>query len=48
MACRRARQAGCHVVAVPSIVPIEPAPGRSVVSSLTELSLARLEALALD
>lgn len=40
-------QAGCHVVAVPSI-PMEPAPGRTVVTSLSGLSLARLEALALD
>lgn len=38
--------AGCHVVAVPSLVPIEPAPGRTIVSSLTELSLTRLEQLA--
>jgi len=44
---RAGERAGCYVVAVPSI-PMEPAPGRSVVSSLTEISLARLEALALD
>jgi HAD superfamily hydrolase (TIGR01509 family) len=41
-------QAGCHVVAVPSVVPIPPAPGRSVVPSLIDLSLSRLEALVLD
>ena len=45
---RSGEDAGCHVVAVPSLVPIEPAPGRSVVNSLTELSLDRLEALLLD
>jgi HAD superfamily hydrolase (TIGR01509 family) len=41
-----AEAAGCLTVAVPSIVAIGPAPGRTVVSSLTELSLARLQALA--
>ena len=41
-----AEAAGCMTIAVPSIVAIPPAPGRTVVSSLTELSLARLEALA--
>ena len=45
---RAAERAGCYVVAVPSIVPIEPAAGRAVVTSLAELSLARLESLALD
>jgi HAD superfamily hydrolase (TIGR01509 family) len=34
-----AEAAGCHVVAVPSLVPIEPAPGRTVVRSLEELSV---------
>ncbi len=29
--------AGCRVIAVPSLVPIEPAPGRTVVRSLTDL-----------
>ena len=32
-----AQAAGCQVIAVPSLVPIEPAPGRLVVCSLTEL-----------
>jgi beta-phosphoglucomutase-like phosphatase (HAD superfamily) len=32
-----AEAAGCRVIAVPSLVPIEPAPGRAVVSSLSEL-----------
>jgi HAD superfamily hydrolase (TIGR01509 family) len=37
--------AGCHVVAVPSVVPIDEAPGRTVVSSLKEVDLDRLRAL---
>lgn len=41
-----AEAAGCLTVAVPSMVPIPPAPTRLVVSSLTELSLDRLRALA--
>jgi HAD superfamily hydrolase (TIGR01509 family) len=32
-----AEAAGCQVIAVPSLVPIGPAPGRTVVRSLTEL-----------
>jgi len=32
-----AEAAGCRVIAVPSLVPIEPAPGRTVVRSLTDL-----------
>ena len=32
-----AEAAGCRVIAVPSLVPIEPAPGRTVVRSLAEL-----------
>ena len=32
-----AQAAGCRVIAVPSLVPIEPAPGRTVVRSLAEL-----------
>jgi HAD superfamily hydrolase (TIGR01509 family) len=32
-----AEAAGCRVIAVPSLVPIEPAPGRTVVCSLLEL-----------
>lgn len=41
-----AEAAGCLTVAVPSLVPIPSADGRMVVRSLTELSLARLQALA--
>ena len=33
-----AEAAGCRVIAVPSLVPIEPAPGRTVVRSLLELT----------
>ena len=32
-----AEAAGCQVIAVPSLVPIEPAPGRTVVRSLADL-----------
>ncbi|WP_327091890.1 HAD family phosphatase [Nonomuraea sp. NBC_01738] len=38
--------AGCAVVAVPSLLPIEPAPGRLVVRSLTEVDVDTLKALA--
>jgi HAD superfamily hydrolase (TIGR01509 family) len=38
--------AGCRVVAVPSLVPIPPAPGRLVVPSLRDVSLATLRGLA--
>jgi beta-phosphoglucomutase-like phosphatase (HAD superfamily) len=41
-----ASAAGCAVVAVPSILPVEPAPGRVIVGSLAELSLATLRVLA--
>ena len=41
-----ATAAGCRVVAVPSLVPIPPAPGRLVVPSLRDVSLAALRALA--
>jgi HAD superfamily hydrolase (TIGR01509 family) len=41
-----AAAAGCQVVAVPSLVPIPPAPGRLVVPSLSDISLATLRALA--
>lgn len=41
-----AEAAGCHVVAVPWIAPIEPAPGRTVVGSLKELDVSWLLALA--
>jgi HAD superfamily hydrolase (TIGR01509 family) len=41
-----AEAAGCLLVAVPSLTPIPAAPGRLVVSSLTEVSLATLCRLA--
>jgi HAD superfamily hydrolase (TIGR01509 family) len=41
-----AEAAGCVVVAVPHHVPIEPAPGRAIVASLADLSVARLRRLA--
>jgi HAD superfamily hydrolase (TIGR01509 family) len=40
-----ATAAGCRVVAVPSLVPIPPAPGRLVVPSLRDVSLAALRHL---
>ena len=40
-----AEAAGCRVVAVPSVVPISGAPGRLVVRSLAQLSLATLRGL---
>ncbi|WP_330849190.1 MULTISPECIES: HAD family hydrolase [unclassified Nonomuraea] len=40
-----ATAAGCAVVAVPSLLPVEEAPGRLVVSSLEEVTVARLRAL---
>ncbi|MFC4121125.1 HAD family hydrolase [Nonomuraea zeae] len=40
-----ATAAGCAVVAVPSLLPIDPAPGRLVVSSLAEVAVADLRAL---
>lgn len=40
-----ATAAGCAVVAVPSLLPIEPAPGRLVISSLTEIRVADLRTL---
>ncbi|WUV04577.1 HAD family phosphatase [Actinoallomurus sp. NBC_01490] len=40
-----ATAAGCHVVAVPSVVAIPEAPGRTVVSSLREVDLPRLRSL---
>ncbi len=39
-----ATAAGCAVVAVPSLLPIEAAPGRLVVPSLTEVSVSALRA----
>jgi HAD superfamily hydrolase (TIGR01509 family) len=38
--------AGCLVVAVPSLLPIEPAPGRIVVASLTGVNMEVLRVLA--
>jgi HAD superfamily hydrolase (TIGR01509 family) len=40
-----ATEAGCKVIAVPSLVAIPEAPGRLVVSSLSNISLATLRAL---
>jgi HAD superfamily hydrolase (TIGR01509 family) len=40
-----AEAAGCHVVAVPSVVPIEPAERRVVVDGLTEVSVLLLRQL---
>jgi len=40
-----AEAAGCRVVAVPSVVPIDAAPGRAVVQSLTEVDLELLRGL---
>jgi HAD superfamily hydrolase (TIGR01509 family) len=37
--------AGCHVVAVPSVVPIDPAPRRAVVGSLADIDVAMLRDL---
>jgi HAD superfamily hydrolase (TIGR01509 family) len=41
-----AEAAGCATVAVPGVLPIPPAPGRTVVASLREVDLAMLRALA--
>lgn len=41
-----ATAAGCHVVAVPSLMAIPPAPGRVVLSSLLEVDLAMLREFA--
>jgi beta-phosphoglucomutase-like phosphatase (HAD superfamily) len=40
-----ATAAGCAVVAVPSLVPVEAAPGRLVLGSLREVSVPMLAAL---
>ena len=40
-----ATEAGCHVVAVPSLLPIPPAPGRLVASSLRGVTLETLRAM---
>ena len=42
---RAGEAAGCRVVAVPSVVPIEPAAGRTVVGSLEEVDLPFLRTL---
>ena len=41
-----AAAAGCRVLAIPSLLPIPPAPGRVVVGSLREVTLATLRDLA--
>jgi HAD superfamily hydrolase (TIGR01509 family) len=43
-----AEAAGCFVVAVPFVVPIEPAPRRHVVSSLADLDTIRLRGLVAE
>ena len=43
-----AEAAGCPVVAVPSLAPIEPAHGRTVVGSLEEVDLSFLRSLIRD
>ncbi|MGY0487593.1 HAD family hydrolase [Streptomyces sp. WG-D5] len=40
-----AEAAGCHVVAVPSVAPIEPAPRRTVVHSLEHVNVPFLQGL---
>jgi HAD superfamily hydrolase (TIGR01509 family) len=40
-----AEAAGCVTVAVPSVVAVPPAPGRTIVTSLTEVDLPRLRRL---
>ncbi|MEV6108141.1 HAD family phosphatase [Streptomyces sp. NPDC051940] len=42
-----AEAAGCRVIAVPSVAPIAPALGRTVVSSLEEVDLAFLRSLVI-
>jgi HAD superfamily hydrolase (TIGR01509 family) len=41
-----AAAAGCRVLAVPSLLPIQPAPGRVVLGSLRDVTLATLRELA--
>lgn len=41
-----AEAAGCVTIAVPHVAQVQPAPGRIVIDSLTELSVARLAELA--
>jgi beta-phosphoglucomutase-like phosphatase (HAD superfamily) len=40
-----ATSAGCHVIAVPSLLDIPPAPGRLVVRSLREITVETLRSL---
>ncbi|MFI5531003.1 HAD family hydrolase [Kitasatospora sp. NPDC051853] len=42
---RSAEAAGCPVIAVPSVAPIEPAPGRTVIGSLEQLDLELLRSV---
>ncbi|WP_395108785.1 HAD family hydrolase [Actinomadura sp. SCN-SB] len=42
---RAAEAAGCAVVAVPCLLPVQPGPGRTVVESLREVDLALLRSL---
>ncbi|MGW2395322.1 HAD family hydrolase [Kitasatospora sp. NPDC001664] len=42
---RSAEAAGCPVIAVPSVAPIEPAPGRTVIGSLEQLDLDLLRSV---
>ncbi|MFJ9907253.1 HAD-IA family hydrolase [Streptomyces sp. NPDC101152] len=42
---RSAEAAGCAVLAVPSLAPIEPAPGRTVVPTLEDVTVDRLREL---
>jgi HAD superfamily hydrolase (TIGR01509 family) len=40
-----AEAAGCQVIAVPNVAPVPPAPGRTIATSLTEVTLPRLRDL---
>jgi HAD superfamily hydrolase (TIGR01509 family) len=42
---RSGEAAGCRVIAVPSVTPIEPAPGRTVLASLEQVDVALLRSL---
>ncbi|MFJ8042162.1 HAD family hydrolase [Kitasatospora sp. NPDC096147] len=42
---RSAEAAGCPVIAVPSVAPIDPAPGRTVITSLEQLDLELLRSV---
>jgi len=43
-----AEAAGCHAVGVPNIVPLPPGNSRRIISSLTEVDIARLGDLRID